>query len=87
MTDVYIVVVEDRHANAEVIPFTSEQEAIAFAGMEVDANARHPEDIEPEDRTLNESMKRDGWVWYCRYSGEGDSVRVLRRELRGQETE
>ena len=43
--------------------------------------------IEPEDRELNDAMRADGWLWYCRYSTEGDSVRVVRRELRGTTTE
>ena len=83
MTDIYIVITEDRHADTEVAPFTDQAAAIAHAGQQVEDCARHPEDIAMEDRGLNAAMIADGWVWYCRYSGEGDSVRVVRRDLRG----
>ena len=79
---IYIVITEDRHADTEVTPFAGEAEALAFAEQEVEGSARHPESIGPEDRELNDAMRKDGWLWYCRYSGEGDSVRVIRRELR-----
>ena len=82
MSVIYLVITEDRHADTEVTPFTDEAEAIAFAGQQVTDYARHPESIGPEDRELNDAMRRDGWLWYCRYSAEGDSVRVIRRELR-----
>jgi hypothetical protein len=82
-SDIYIVITEDRHADTEVTPFTYEGDAIRFAEQEVADNARHPESIEAEDRELSDAVKADGWLWYCRYSSEGDSVRVVRRELRG----
>jgi hypothetical protein len=81
--DIYIVITQDRQSGVEVVPFSDEAAAIAFAGEEVGRNARHPEIIEPEDRELNDSMRVSGWVWYCRYGVEGDSVRVVRRDLRG----
>lgn len=81
-TFVYIVITKDRHADAETQPFTEETDAIAHAEREVEENVRHPELIEPEDRELTDGMLQDGWVWYCRYGIEGDSVRVVRRELR-----
>ena len=78
---VFLVITEDRHADVEVTPFTDEAAAVAFAERQVRDNARHPESIEPEDRELNDRMRADGWLWYCQYSGEGDNVRVIRREL------
>lgn len=82
MTSIHIVITEDRHADTEVTPFADPDEAIAFAAQEVRDYARHPEGIADEDRELNDAMRADGWTWYCRYSSEGDSVRVVRRELR-----
>ena len=82
MAAIYLVITEDRHADTEVTPFADEAEALAFAEQEVAGNARHPEGIGPEDRELNAAMQEDGWLWYCCYSVEGDSVRVVSRELR-----
>lgn len=82
MTAIFIVITEDRHSDVEVTPFAHEPDATDFAGREVALCARHPETIQPEDYELNDAMVKDGWLWYCRYSTEGDSVRVVRRELR-----
>jgi hypothetical protein len=82
MSEVYLVITEDRHADVEVTPFTNQAEAVAFAEREVSANAWHPESITGEDRELNEAMRADGWLWYCQYSTEGDNVRVIRRPVR-----
>lgn len=81
MTDIYIVLVEDRHYDAEVLAFTTPEAAIATAEKALAANARYPEDIE---RELTEEMVADGWVWNARYSEEGDAIRVIRRELNYQ---
>lgn len=78
MTAIFIVITEDRHSDVEVTPFAHELDATDFAGREVALCARHPEMIQHE---LNDAMVNDGWLWYCRYSAEGDSVRVVRREL------
>jgi hypothetical protein len=86
MADIYLVITDDRHADPEVTPFADEAGALAFAEQEVERNARHPGSIELADRELNDAMRNDGWLWYCRYSTEGDSVRVVRRELRKPET-
>jgi hypothetical protein len=80
MADIYIVIIEDRHADTEAVPFTDEDAAVAHAEEYVAGCDPDPEDIE---RELNDAMRRVGWVWYCGYSCEGDSVRVVRRELRG----
>ena len=81
MTDVYVVIIEDRHSDTDAEVFTSQEIAILRAGQLVGSYTRDP--VEPEDIEygLTASMVRDGWVWYCRYSCEGESVRVLRREI------
>lgn len=78
MTDTWIVLVEDRHTDVDAFPFSTEEAAVTEARAQVNANARHPEDIEEE---LTASMIRDGWVFHVTYSCEGDNVRVLKREL------
>jgi hypothetical protein len=81
--DIYLVITDDRHADLDVTPFTDEAAAIAFAEQEVADNVRRPELVEPEDRELNDAMREDGWIWYCRYSAESDTAWVIKRELRG----
>ncbi len=82
--DIYLVITKDRHADVEVTPFKDEDAAIGHAEGEVSGNASHSEEeTGPWERELNEAMTRDGWIWYCRYGIEGDSVRVIKRELRG----
>lgn len=80
--DIYIVLTEDRHADADARPFTTKEGAVKAAESEVASLIRHPDDLDEDARELNDAMARDGWVWYCRYGVEGDSVRVLRRELK-----
>ena len=75
MTDIYIVITEDRHSDVEVQPFTDETAAIAHAEDEAAGT-------EDQDRELTDAMRADGWLWYCGYGTEGDCVRVVRRELR-----
>jgi hypothetical protein len=73
---IYLVVIEDRHADTDVHPFAPEDRAVEAAKQAVDDLARHPEYIE-WDKPLNASMQADGRVFYVRYSVEGDSVRVV----------
>lgn len=80
-TPIYIVVTEDRHYSTDARPFAGKDAAIAYAEQEVTDNARHPGLIRDEDRELNEAMIADGWLWYCNYGFEGDSVRVIEREM------
>jgi hypothetical protein len=75
MTDIFIVITQDRHADVEAAPFADE--AAAFAHAESQVEGTHD-----QDRELNDAMRRDGWLWYCGYGTEGDCVRVVRRELR-----
>lgn len=80
MTEIYIVLVEDRHADVDALPYTTSEVAVARAEQLLAQFARHPEDVE---RDLNAAMVDDGWVWNARYSEEGDSISVIRRELNG----
>jgi hypothetical protein len=80
-TEIWIVVIDDRHTDPEVTVFTDAAAATAFAERQIQNYAHHPELIEPEDRELNKAMTDAGWIWYCRYSSEGDSAWVIRSEL------
>lgn len=73
MSDTWIVLVEDRHADVDALPFSTEEAATAKA-----------RDLVPEfaeEEPLNESMRRSGWVLYLPYGTEGDCVRVVKRTM------
>ena len=69
--NIWIVLIEDRHADVEVRPFSSEERAAGYAMSQV---ADTPAD-------LNDAMRKDGWVLYLPYGSEGDCVRVVKRTL------
>lgn len=73
MTDIWIVLVEDRHADVDALPFTTEEAAIAAARAEAPADA--------EEQELTPAMRADRWVLDLLYGAEGDCVRVIRRTL------
>lgn len=74
--EIFIAVVQDRHTDVDVEPFTDANRAIAWARK----LARDSSDGDV-DETLTESMKDDGWVYSGCYSCEGDSVHVVRKTL------
>jgi len=78
--DIWIVLVEDRHADVDALPFSSEERAIGEARAQVEGNARHPESIK-WDAQMTTAARRDGWVFYVPYSEEGDHVRVVKRTM------
>ena len=78
--DVWVVLIEDRHADVEAFPFSTEDAAVTAARRAVADNARHPEDMDG-DGELNEAMRKDGWVLYLPYGTEGDCVRVVKRRM------
>lgn len=72
--NIYIVIVEDRHHDVEVLPFTNKDKAIAEARRIAKENCRHEESYE-EHTYVKE------WPFFATYSCEGDSVRVVVEEL------
>lgn len=70
---VYIAIVEDRHTDVEVYPFSIAEAAIYFARATAYQNARTPADVE--------ETPIDGWLYHATYSVEGDSVRVVAKDL------
>ena len=73
MTDTWIVLVEDRHADVDALPFSTEAAAVAKARDSV------PEDAGEE--RLTDDMRKSGWVLWLPYGTEGDCVRVLKRVM------
>ena len=71
--DTWIVLIQDRHADVEALPFSSEERAILAARKAA------PDDT--ADGDLNPAMRVDGWVLYLPYGPEGDCVRVIKRTL------
>jgi hypothetical protein len=69
-SDVFVVVVEDRHADVEVEVWTDRDAAIARARALAEEYCRHQDDLEEEP------IK--GWEFYVRYSCEDDSIRVVK---------
>lgn len=81
-TDIWIVLIEDRHADVEAMPFSSEKRAVEAAREQVLKNARHPDDID-WDVPMTTAARADGWVFLAEYGTETESerVRVVRRAL------
>jgi hypothetical protein len=75
VTDIWIVLVEDRHGGPDVLPFSSEEGAIGHAltlGAQSDG---------AQPAQLTAGMRRDGWVLYIPYGAEGDKIRVVKRTM------
>jgi len=64
----YIVVIEDRHVDVEVLIFNDKDKAIAKGRELAKEYCRHQEDYEEEDLPV--------WLFYARYSCEDDCVSV-----------
>lgn len=69
----FVVIIEDRHADVEVELWTSKAKAVARAHQLANGNATHPEQIE--------AQTADWCVLYLRYSYEGDCITVVEREV------
>ena len=72
---VYVLLINDRHADPEIQVFTTPEAAIAAAKAAVTEYARHSEDIE-------EKQIAD-WLYFATYSCENDYVRVTECEING----
>lgn len=84
MSDVYVLVGEDRHLDVQVEVFTNEAAAVRAAQQFMQEHAWSTLDelnLDPEDSEINDSMRADGWIYFQVYSIEGDSVRVVKRKL------
>lgn len=77
--ETWVVVIEDRHADPGVWPFSTEEAAVAYARR----YAGSLQDVE-WDAQLNPAMIDGGWVLYLPYGSEGDSLYVIRRAMDGE---
>lgn len=72
---VYVAMICDRHADPEPYVFSTPEAAIEYARSEAHEYAHSAEDVE--------ESAIDGWLYHATYSGEGDSVWVVEKELDG----
>jgi hypothetical protein len=84
MSDVWIVLIEDRHADVEALPFSFLGGALIAARDAAAANARDPGDVN-WDAELTPGMLNSGWALYLPYGPEGDCVRVIKRTMDGKD--
>lgn len=80
LPEIYIMIIEDHHIDVDARPFTTLDKANEELERTVRALASYPDD--PEwDTALTESMLNNRWCRYVPYGPEGDSARILRRQL------
>jgi hypothetical protein len=70
---VYVAMICDRHSNPEPYLLSDAQAAIDFARDQANSLAYDPLVVEEEPI--------GGWLYHATYSGEGDSVWVIEREI------
>lgn len=70
---VYLTIVEDRHCDPEITVFKYKRDAVRLAKDSVQTYRN--DGYEPEEEEIGE------WLYYCRVSDEGDSVRVEEKEV------
>lgn len=75
---VFVVIWEDRHCDTSVHVFSRKDRAFEWAKEQA---AEFSRGYDVEEITINESMQRDGWVYCCEYSCEGDGLRVVEVEV------
>jgi hypothetical protein len=71
---VYMLMIEDRHTDPDAQVFTTPAKAVAAAEA-------YLVDIDRPDVEVEENPPGD-WLFYARYSVEGDCVWIVERELR-----
>ena len=76
MTELYVVIIEDRHSETTAHPFTDKEKAIREAKRIAKKYCRRSEDYKEHDYGKNE-----GWLFFANYSCESDNVRVVTTEL------
>ncbi len=79
MKYIWLVIWEDHHTDTGAYAFASEEGAIAWAREQGALYCNRFGDF--AEHELTASMGDDGWVFLAKY-GDGDSIRVQRKELR-----
>lgn len=79
------MIVEDRHADTEALPFSTEERAVRYAREKARVNAAHPEHVREQE--LTPDQRERGIVLLVDYSiessypGGSDSVTVVKRTV------
>jgi len=83
---VYVVITEDRHTDVEVDLFTTPESAVAFARQRAaDWGQLPPEGYEDDDGVGVQEI--EGRLYHETYSGEGDRVWVIEKDIHGPEVD
>jgi hypothetical protein len=77
--EVWVVLIDDTHADTEPYVFTHASDAVAYAVQELESVTKDRYDDDEIDRELNDAMTRAGWIWFASY-GESN-MRVQRKIL------
>lgn len=77
--DIWIVLTEDRHADVDAAPFSTEDGAVAAAWTAARENALSSDEVGQAE--LTQGMLLSGWILYLPYGTEGDCVRVVKRQM------
>lgn len=77
MSEVWVVLIDDTHADTEPYVFTQVQYAVAYAERELESVTKDRYEDDEIDRKLNDAMVRAGWIWFASY-GESN-MRVQRK--------
>ena len=71
---IYNAIWKDRHTDTTATPFLDLEAAIMWARGEATASCRYREDFE-------ELFSPTGWLYYVRYSCEGDCIYITEHEI------
>lgn len=75
--EVYVVIIEDRHCDVIVEVWNDREAAISSARATAQEECRRYGEPYSEEAI-------DEWLYYCRFSSEGDSVHVVKTELKSR---
>lgn len=74
---IYVVMLKDRHYDANATLFLTPEKAIAYAQNILDENSEKARHVSSDDaRMTDEELDQAGWLFYGCYSVEGDCVWV-----------
>lgn len=81
MTTIFLLIIEDRHADVEVRAFVTPEAAIAAARETQEWYADDGNEEAEEAEEVTERMKAGGWLYHATLTCEGDALRVQSVEL------
>jgi hypothetical protein len=75
---IYIVIIENHHADTDAMPFLTEAAAISYAKQIALEYCRNEDDYA---KGIRNSTIKDGWLWRANYACEGDNIRIIERDV------